>query len=90
MIKVAQVWIERGRSEGQTGIVLRQLELRFAAVSRKRVRHGRVSELEDRAEAVLGFTKQVIAQRVAADTVHALHLQNAQFRNTALSRAAII
>ena len=69
---VAEAWIEQGRAEGiekglaegiekgqaagQAGLLLRQLELRFGAVSeavRERVRGASASELEAWAEAVL-------------------------------------
>ena len=69
---VAEAWIEQGRAEGiekglaegiekgqaagHAGLLLRQLELRFGAVSeavRERVRGASASELEAWAEAVL-------------------------------------
>ncbi len=57
---VAQAWIgqgvERGRSEGQAGILLRLLELRFGDVPdavRERVRGASAAELEAWADAVL-------------------------------------
>ena len=68
---VAEAWIEQGRAEGiekgrsegrtegQAGIVLRLLELRFGALSdavRERVRGASAAELETWAEAVLTAT----------------------------------
>ena len=61
---VAEAWIEqgraegieKGRSEGQAGIVLRLMELRFGVLSdavRERVRDASAVELEAWAEAVL-------------------------------------
>ncbi len=54
---VAEAWLEQGRAEGQAGIVLRLLELRFGEVpdaARERILGSSASELEAWADAVLG------------------------------------